>query len=54
MGLGKVILGHGRDLRPCEQYVAHVVVRLSMYYDVRAWCLLVDSAQQKEPGGTVQ
>ena len=31
MGLGKVTFGHGRDLRPCEQYAAHVVVRLSMY-----------------------
>ena len=31
MGLGKVVVGHGRRLRPLEQYVAPVVICLSTY-----------------------
>jgi hypothetical protein len=37
MGLGKVVVGHGRRLRPLEQHVAPVVICLSTYDDgVRA------------------
>ena len=36
MGLGKVAFGHGRDLRPFEQYVALVVICLRTYDGVRA------------------
>ena len=36
MGLGKVVFGHGRGLRPLEQYVALVVICLSTYDGVRA------------------
>ena len=48
MGLGKVVVGHGRRLRPLEQYVAPVVICLSTYDDGVRACAQLYSLHTEE------